>query len=267
LGLRPHIPTSKKLEDFKRRLKINLNSSKPISKHTGVNLFGLWAYDTVWALAMAVEKAGIVHSRFFKQNSSQSNVDLAALGISETGPTLRNTIRATEFRGLSGNFHLAKGQLEPSAFEIINVVGRSERILGFWTPKRGLSQELEDSTGEVAGSISKDKLLKQPIWPGGTTDQPTKLRIGVPVKEGFVEFLKVEWHPLADKPSISGFSHDVFLAVLGALPFPLPYEFIPFMNENRTSKGSYDELLYQIKLQVYMLASSSSSFLIFLYVN
>jgi ionotropic glutamate receptor len=251
LGLRPHIPTSKKLEEFKRRLKINLTSSKPISKHSGVNLFGLWAYDSVWALAMAVEKAGIVHSRFFKQNSSQSNVDLAALGISETGPTLRNTIRATEFRGLSGNFHLAKGQLEPSAFEIINVVGRSERILGFWTPKRGLSQELEDSTGEVAGSISKDKLLKQPIWPGGTTDQPTKLRIGVPVKEGFDEFLKVERH--TDKLNISGFSHDVFLAVLRALPFPLPYEFIPFMNDSKMSNGTYDELLYQIKLQVYML--------------
>jgi ionotropic glutamate receptor len=254
LGLRPHIPTSKKLEDFKRGLKRNLTSSKPISEHTGVNLFGLWAYDTVWALAMAVEKAGIVHSRFFKQNSSQSNVDLAALGISETGRTLRNTIRATEFQGLSGNFHLAKGQLEPSAFEIINIVGKSERIIGFWTPKRGLSQALVDSTGEVAGSISKDKLLKQPIWPGDTTNQPTKLRIGVPIRQGFVEFLKVDWlNPLTNKPSISGFSHDVFLAVLDALPFPLPYEFIPFMNENRTSNGSYDELLYQIKLQVYML--------------
>jgi ionotropic glutamate receptor len=251
LGLRPHIPTSKKLEDFKRRLKRNLTSSKPIIDRNGVNLFGLWAYDTVWALAMAVEKAGIVHSRFFKQNSSQSNVDLAALGISETGRKLRNTIRATEFRGLSGNFHLAKGQLEPSAFEIINVVGKSERIIGFWTPKRGLSQEWEDSTGEVAGSISKDKLLKQPIWPGDTTDQPTKLRIGVPVKQGFVEFLKVEWH--TDMLNISGFSYDVFNAVHDALPFPLPYEFIPFMNENRTSKGTYDDLLYQIKLQVYML--------------
>jgi ionotropic glutamate receptor len=254
LGLRPHIPTSKKLEDFKRRLKRNLTSSKPISDRNGVNLFGLWAYDTVWALAMAVEKAGIVHSRFFKQNSSQSNVDLAALGISETGRTLRNTIRATEFRGLSGNFHLAKGQLEPSAFEIINIVGKSERIIGFWTPKRGLSQALVNGTGEVAGSISKDKLLKQPIWPGDTTDQPTKLRIGVPIKQGFVEFLKVEWlNPHTDEPTISGFSYDVFHAVLGALSFPLPYEFIPFMNENRTSLGTYDELLYQIKLQVYML--------------
>jgi ionotropic glutamate receptor len=144
---------------------------------------------------------------------------------------------------------LAKGQLESSAFEIINIVGKNETIIGFWTPKRGLSQELEDSTREVADSMSKDKLLKHPIWPGNTTYQPTKLRIRVPIKQGFVDFLKVEWlNPHTDKPIISGFSYDVFNAVLDALPFPLPYEFIPFMNDNRTSNGTYDELLYQIKL-------------------
>jgi ionotropic glutamate receptor len=227
-------------------LKKNLTSSKPNNKSSGLNLFGLWAYDTVWALAMAVEKAGIVHSKFLKQNASQSNVDLAALGISEMGPILRNTIQITKFQGLSGNFHLVKGQLEPSAFEIINIIGKSERVIGYWTPQRGLSQELND-TGEVARPILKAKLLKQPIWPGDTIDQPTKLRIGVPVRRGFLEFLKVEWDPRThDKPTISGFSHDVFLAVLDALPFPLPYEFVPFVNKDRT----YDKLLYQIQLKV-----------------
>jgi ionotropic glutamate receptor len=227
-------------------LKKNLTSSKPNNKSSGLNLFGLWAYDTVWALAMAVEKAGIVHSKFLKQNASQSNVDLAALGISEMGPILRNTIQITKFQGLSGNFHLVKRQLEPSAFEIINIIGKSERVIGYWTPQRGLSQELND-TGEVARPILKAKLLKQPIWPGDTIDQPTKLRIGVPVRRGFLEFLKVEWDPRThDKPTISGFSHDVFLAVLDALPFPLPYEFVPFVNKDRT----YNKLLYQIQLKV-----------------
>jgi ionotropic glutamate receptor len=125
--LRPHIPKSEKFNDLKRRLKRNLTSSKPNNKSTGLNLFGLWAYDTVWASAMAVEKVGIVHSKFLKQNSSQSNVDLAALGISKMGPILRNTIQITKFQGLSGNFHLVKGQLESSiAFEIINIIGKSE---------------------------------------------------------------------------------------------------------------------------------------------
>ncbi|KAG2692167.1 hypothetical protein I3760_08G039800 [Carya illinoinensis] len=225
VGLRPYIPRSKQLEDFKRRWKRNLTSSKPNVRITGLNLFGLWAYDTAWALAMAVEKASIMHFGFIKKNDSKSNVDLAALGISETG------------------------QLEPSAFEILNVIRKTERIIGYWTRQMGRSQELDD-TGEVAYSISKVG-LKQPIWPGDTTYQPAKLRIGVPVRKSFDDFLKLEWDPHTDKPIISGFSHDVFLAVLKALPFPLSYEFIPFMNKDRQSAGTFDELTYQIKLQKY----------------
>ena len=250
LGIRPYLLPSKKLKDFERKWKRNLTSIKTRSKTTtSLNLFGLWAYDTVWALAMAVEKAGIVHSSFLKQNASNSNVDLAALGILEIGTKLHNTILTTKFQGLSGNFHLVKGQLEPSAFELFNVIGRTERIIGYWTGNRGFSLDLND-TSEEAYSTSKDK-LKQPIWPGCTTDQPAKLRIGVPIRNGFEEFLKVEWHSSTDdKPSISGFVIDVFHAVQDALPFPLSHEFIPYVNKHRQSNGTYDELLYQIKTQV-----------------
>jgi ionotropic glutamate receptor len=78
-----------------------------------------------------------------------------------------------------------------------------------------------------------------------------KLRIGVPSRFGFSEFTKVEWRSdHNDKPKISGFSIDLFLAVLDMLPFPLPYEFVPYVNQNRQSAGTYDDLLYQIKLKV-----------------
>uniref|UniRef100_A0A3N7GF68 Receptor ligand binding region domain-containing protein n=1 Tax=Populus trichocarpa TaxID=3694 RepID=A0A3N7GF68_POPTR len=83
LGVKPYVPKSVELEGFKSRWKKNFNSE---------NLFGLWAYDTVWAIAMAVERAGIVHSSFLKQNSSNRSVDLAALGISEMGPRLLKSI-------------------------------------------------------------------------------------------------------------------------------------------------------------------------------
>ena len=249
VGIRPYLPPSKRLEDFERKWKRNLTSIKTKTKSTtSFNLFGLCAYDTVWALAMAVEKAGIVHSSFLKKNDSDSNVDLAALGIFEMGTRLHNTILTTKFQGLSGNFHLVKGQLEPPAFELFNIIGKTEIIIGYWTRQRGFSKDLNDN-GEEANSTSKER-LKPLIWPGYTTDQPTKLRIGVPVIKGFEEFVKVEWDSPTDKPIISGFSIDVFLAVQHALPFPLPYEFIPYMNTDRLSNGSYDELLYQIKIQV-----------------
>ena len=70
------------------------------------------------------------------------------------------------------------------------------------------------------------------------------------MKKSSKEFLKVEWDSPTNKPSISGLSIDVFLAAQHALPFPLPHEFIPYMNKDRKSNGTYDEFLYQIKTQV-----------------
>nr|POF09066.1 glutamate receptor 2.2 [Quercus suber] len=247
LGIRPYTQISKGLEDFERRWKTNLTSGKTNYKTFGLNLFGLQAYDSIWALAMAVEKANIENSSFLKQNASESKVDLAAIGVSEIGLRLLNTIASTRFQGLSGDFYLVKGQLKASTFEIFNVIGQTQRIIGYWNTKKGLSKEVDDIC-TIAYSIPKDN-LKQPVWPGDTTNQPKKLRIGVPARDGFNEFIKVKWCPRTNKPNISGFSIDVFLAVLDMLPFPLPHEFVPYVTKNGQSAGTYDELLYQIKLK------------------
>ncbi|PKI26224.1 hypothetical protein CRG98_049087, partial [Punica granatum] len=37
---------------------------------------------------------------------------------------------------------MVHGQLQPSGFEIINVLGNEEKIIGYWTPKHGLSKVL-----------------------------------------------------------------------------------------------------------------------------
>ncbi|KAM3762379.1 hypothetical protein ACB098_01G340600 [Castanea mollissima] len=251
LGIRPYLTPSKQLEDFERKWKKNLTSIQAkIKSTTSLNLFGLWAYDTIWALAMAVEKAGM-HSSFFKQNVSGCNAGQAALDIFENGTRLRNTIVNTTFEGLSGNFGLVNGQLEPSSFEVFNVIGKTEISIGYWTPQRGFFKDLKD-TSEKAYSTSKDK-LKPLIWPGYTIHQPpSRLRIGVPVKNGFKEFVKVEWNPSTiDTPTVSGFSIDVFNAVKDALPFPLYPEFIPYANKQRQSNGTYDQLVYEIKTKKY----------------
>ena len=249
LGIRPYLNPSKHLEDFERKWKRNLTSIQAnIKSTTSLNLFGLRAYDTIWALAMAVEKAGM-HSSFFKQNVSGCNANLAALDIFENGTRLRNTIVNTKFVGLSRNFVLVNGQLEPSTFEVFNVIGKTEINIGYWTPQRGFSKDLKDS--EKAYSTSKDK-LRPLIWPGYTIHQPpSRLRIGVPVKNGFKEFVKLEWKSSTDdSPNVSGFSIEVFNAVRDSLPFPLYYEFIPYMNKQKQSNGTYDHLLYEIKNNV-----------------
>ncbi len=74
--------------------------------------------------------------------------------------------------------------------------------------------------------------------------------MGVPVKDGFTELFKIEWDAHTGIPTYSGFSYDVFQEVLKKLPFALPLEFKPFMDANRQSAGSYDDMLHQIELGV-----------------
>lgn len=103
LGIRPYVPKSKNLEYFKRRQEKELQCSKPKAV---LNIFGLWAYDAVWALAMAVERIGPINSAFVKQEKRQNASDMASLGSSDVGPVLLKEILSTRFNGLSGEFNL-----------------------------------------------------------------------------------------------------------------------------------------------------------------
>ncbi|KAI4356978.1 hypothetical protein L6164_000954 [Bauhinia variegata] len=208
LGVRPRVPNTTRVEDFRKRW----NSS------TEVTLFGLWAYDTVWALAMAVEKAGLTNSTSQKKNDTNNStgiLDFAGVRISETGPRLLNEILATKFRGLSENFSLVNGTLEPSKLEIFNVREQKEYIIGYWPKEENF--------------LDAKLKLQDPKWPGNAKEKPTKLRIGIPVRQNINEFSKVE-----------NFSFDIFEEVVKNLTFPLFYEFLPF-------GGTYDELLMQIQ--------------------
>lgn len=42
----------------------------------------------------------------------------------------------------------------------------------------------------------------------------------------------------------------MFEAVMAALPYAVPYEYVPFRNPDGTSAGSYTELAYQVYLKV-----------------
>lgn len=140
-----------------------------------------------------------------------------ATNYGKQSASLVNAILATKFQGLSGYVDLKGGQLESSVVEVFNVIGHKERIIGYWSPKRGLFQDDQE----------KQK-VRQPVWPGYTMDQPPKLRFGVPVRKGFTEFVKVE--TIFNTTKVSGFVVDVFLEVLKALPFSVSYEFVPLEN-------------------------------------
>ncbi|XP_028773665.1 glutamate receptor 2.9-like [Neltuma alba] len=219
LGVRPRMEKSRGLTIFRNRWKAS--SIKSGSASSPLTLFGLWAYDTVWGIAMAAE------SKFANPKGNDTLID---------------RILDTKFEGLSGNFKLNQGQLKPLGLEVFNVVGRKERVIGYWSPQRGLFQD---------NHLSSREKLMPPIWPGDARNQPTKLRIGVPVRKGFNEFLKVETRSNSTPPDVSGFTIDVFKEVIIALPFPFPYEFLAFQKKKGESTESYDELVLQIEKKVY----------------
>ncbi|XWS54158.1 hypothetical protein CRYUN_Cryun10bG0065300 [Craigia yunnanensis] len=252
LGIRPYIPRSKSLENFKRKWKSGIHSNS-----TKLNIFGFWAYDTVWALAKAVELVRHERSSVIEQNYHGNTSQFPDIKVSKIGRMIRNRLLKTKFKGLSGDFHLVKGQLQSSALEIINVVDNDEKVIGYWTPQNGLTQELRKPEVQAAYSISMYE-LEPPTWPGNTKAIPKgwtipvigkKLRIGVPVKSGFDAYIKVERDPYNNKSIVTGFSYDVFLEALAVLPFAVPHKLIPFTIGSKQSAGTYNELLYRVKLR------------------
>ncbi|KAA8550529.1 hypothetical protein F0562_002213 [Nyssa sinensis] len=78
-----------------------------------------------------------------------------------------------------------------------------------------------------------------------------KLRIGVPLKQGFKEFVNVDIHPQTNATIVTGFCIDVFKTAIDALEYEVSYEFIPFVNANGQKAGNYNDLIYQVYLQNY----------------
>ncbi|KAK4277276.1 hypothetical protein QN277_015294 [Acacia crassicarpa] len=256
LGVRTYVPKTERLDDFKVRWRRKFVKDNPTLVHTDLNVFGNWAYDAATALAMAVEKAGAKNLGFDTSNNASGNFsNLLKLGVSENGENLSKALSETRFRGMSGEFSVIKGELQASTFEIINVNGKGERQVGFWTPEKGITRDLNFTSTSTTYSSSRNN-LKPIIWPGDTTsvpkgwDNPTNekktMRIGVPVKKGFTEFVNVRHDRSTNTTDITGFCIDVFKAVLEVLPYAVPYEFIPFEKPDGEPAGTYDELIDQV---------------------
>ena len=113
-----------------------------------------------------------------------------------------------------------------------------------------------NSTSEVSAFVSD---LGPIIWPGESSSVPkgwdipingTKLKIGVPKRDDFTEFVKVTKDLSTNTTHVTGLSIDVFKAVVERLPYALPYELVPFAYPEGTSAGTYNDLIYQVYIGV-----------------
>ncbi|CAA2972428.1 glutamate receptor -like [Olea europaea subsp. europaea] len=249
ITLRMHIAESKLKKDFVSRWS-NLTRREEIHASIGLNTYGLYAYDTVWLLAHAIDN-------FFEQGGNISfssdpklkellggAQNLNALSIFKGGNLLLDSILKVDMTGVTGLFRFTSDRnLIPSAFEVINVIGSGSRVVGYWNfsglsvlpPNTLYTKRLDHS--------SSNKKLYPIIWPGQTTKKPRgwvfqhygrHLKIGVPNRVSFMDF--ASYVPGTDM--FSGYCIDIFTAAINLLEYALPHKLIPYGDGHNNPSGT-----------------------------
>lgn len=240
ITLRIHTPGSDLKQKFVSRWS-NLTRKAGVTAPSGMSTYALYAYDTVWLLARAINE-------FFNQGGNVSfskdprltvlnsgSLNLDSMSIFNGGNLLRDNIFKVNMTGVTGPFSFTpdKNLFRPT-FEVINVVGTGFRKVGYWSEYSGLSiAPPETLYSKPPNRSSSNQQLHSIIWPGQTTQRPRgwvfpnngrQLIIGVPNRASFREFVgKV---PGVD--SFRGYCIEVFTAAIDLLPYAVPYKLVAF---------------------------------------
>ncbi|XP_075650001.1 glutamate receptor 3.3 [Castanea sativa] len=251
LVLRQHTPESDRKRAFFSRWK------KLTGGSLGLHSYGLYAYDSVWLLAHALEaffeQGGVIS---FSNDSrihslGGGNLHLEAMSIFDDGNLLLKNILQSNLVGLTGpiKFNSDRSLILP-AYDIINVIGTGSRRIGYWSNYSGLSVVPPETLYErPPNRSSTNQKLYSVIWPGETLTKPRGwvfpnngklLRIGVPNRASYREFVS----KIQGTENFKGFCIDVFTAAVSLLPYAVPYQFIPFGDGHKNP--SYAELVHSI---------------------
>ncbi|ESW30016.1 hypothetical protein PHAVU_002G117500 [Phaseolus vulgaris] len=237
---RIYTPDSQRRRSFVSRWK-NLTSGNTANVKLGLSFLPLFAYDTVYVLARALDaffKEGnqITFSTDSKLSSIHgNNLNLEALKIFNEGNMLRSNIYEVNMVGVSGPFKFTSDRnLANPAYEIINVIGTGTRRIGYWSNYSGLSVVPPETLYSKPVNLArKNQKLFPVIWPGNTDERPRGwvfpnngrlLKIGVPRGVSYQEFVS----QIKGTDMFEGFCIDVFLAAVNLLPYAVPYRFISY---------------------------------------
>lgn len=217
------VDTDERFTNFKLQFRKDFRSkSHNEEEYSNPSLNALRTYDATSVVVKAIQVP--------KNSTSSMN--------------LLQSITHTDFNGVSGDISFKDGKLaQLPTFRIINVIGRSYREMEFWSPKFGFSN------GKLGrGEVNLDLIY----WPGDTQEIPTgqvprnkgkPLKIGVPAKGAFKQFVNVSYDPDKNETDITGFSIQVFEAAVKKLSYSLSYVFIPYY-------GSYDAMVAEVHNKV-----------------
>ncbi|KAK9021529.1 hypothetical protein V6N11_011516 [Hibiscus sabdariffa] len=228
----------------------------------GFNSYALYAYDSVWLAAHALDaflNEGGNLSFSYDPNLHDTNgsmLHLASLRVFNGGEKLLETLLRMNFTGLSGQiqFNPEKHLVHP-AYDVLNVVGTGTRRIGYWSNYSHLSIVPPETLYSKPPNISTgSQHLYSVIWPGDTTTTPRgwvfpnngqPLRIVVPNRVGYKEFASKDNSP----QGVRGYCIDVFEAAISLLPYAVPHTYMLFGDGKRNP--SYDELVYKVSQNVY----------------
>lgn len=218
----------------------------------GLNAYGLYAYDTVWLVARAVnsfiDRGGVISFSKDPKLGFGGNLHLDAMKVLNDGSLLMNYLLESNFTGLTGQFEFGPDRsLVRPAYDVINVIGNGVRRVGYWSNHTGLSIVPPEMVySNRTNNSNSDQRLYGVIWPGQTTVKPRGwvfpnsgklLRIGVPNRVSYREFVS----QVRGTDNFKGFCIEVFQAAVNLLPYAVPYEFIPFGDGKENP--SYRELV------------------------
>lgn len=259
VGLRPHTPESIQKKGFASRWRKMQQKGLASSE---LNTYGLYAYDTVWAVAHSIEK-------FLKENNNisfsmsdklhdmkASELQFENLKVFDGGDLLLAKILHTNFIGLTGQVKFNPDRnLVSGGYDVINVDQTKYRRVGYWSNLTGLSVLPPEISLARKNSVSRlDQKLGNVTWPGGKTEKPRgwiiadserPLIIGVPNRASFVEFV-TESH---DSHKIQGYCIDVFNEARKLVPYEVPFRFELFGNGQ--SNPNYDQLVNMVANDVF----------------
>lgn len=257
LTLRMYTPETELKRKFVSRWR-NLTSGQ---NNKGLNAYGLYAYDTVWLLAHALDA-------FFDQGGTISfsndskltqlrngELNLNSLSVFDGGNLLLRNILQVNMTGITGSFKYTPDRdLIHPAFEILNVIGTGIRKIGYWSNYSGLSVKPPETLyTKPPNRTSSSQILSTVFWPGETTQKPRgwvfpnngrHLRIAVPNRASFREFVSYNH----DTDMFTGFCIDVFTAALTLLPYAVPYKF--FHDGDGKTNPRITEIVHKIQTGV-----------------
>lgn len=228
-----------------------------------INSYGLYAYDTVWMIAHALDaffsRGGNISFSVYPKlrEIAGGGLQLGAMTVFDEGRMLLERIRQVNFTGATGHVKFdPDGNLIRPAYDIVNIIGSGLRTIGYWSNYSGLSTASPETLYmKPANRIRENQNLHTVLWPPGETairprgwvfpNNGNELRIGVPNRVSYRQFVSTD----NVTETVRGFCIDVFVAAINLLPYPVPYKFILF--GNGSENPSYTQLINKILINDY----------------